>query len=211
MPRPYPPPPVTRPAVPPFNLEDQGKRELAGVLNLNSLPPDVSDGIAWAIACYKATEAGLAETTIGNTLAALEQLKKKGPAYGKTVARLANDQSGVDHRTLAVLQPLAKAVLANKPGAQEDLAQAACARAEELRKHERVKPATEALRYFCGVLRLIFNHAAAPELRDTTEKGRRHCRRFALEVFTIAGIAHADFDAHPERLTEYLGTDVHGG
>jgi hypothetical protein len=32
-----------------------------------------------------------------------------------------------------------------------------------------------------------------------------------MEVFTIAGIDHADFEAHPERLTEYLGTDVSFG
>jgi hypothetical protein len=32
-----------------------------------------------------------------------------------------------------------------------------------------------------------------------------------MEVFTIAGIDHADFDAHPERLTKYLGTDVSVG
>jgi hypothetical protein len=29
-----------------------------------------------------------------------------------------------------------------------------------------------------------------------------------LQVFAVAGIDHADFDAHPERLTEYLGTEV---
>jgi hypothetical protein len=29
-----------------------------------------------------------------------------------------------------------------------------------------------------------------------------------MEVFTIAGIDHGDFDAHPERLTAYVGTDV---
>jgi hypothetical protein len=29
-----------------------------------------------------------------------------------------------------------------------------------------------------------------------------------MEMFAIAGIDHANFDSHPERLTEYLGTDV---
>ena len=32
-----------------------------------------------------------------------------------------------------------------------------------------------------------------------------------MEVFTIAGIDHADFESLPERLTEYLGTDVSFG
>jgi len=82
------------------------------------------------------------------------------------------------------------------------------ARVEQLRNHNRVVTRTEPLRFFAGVLRLIFNRAAAPILCGTIEERWHHCRRFAMEVFTIAGIDHADFDAHPERLTEYLGTDV---
>ena len=122
--------------------------------------------------------------------------------------RLADDRSGVDYTTLTAMQPLAKAVLANCPGASEALARAAGARAEELRKHKRVDPRKESLRFFCGILRLIFNDAAAPVLWGTVDDGWRHCRQFAMEVFAIAGIDHANFDAHPERLTEYLGTDV---
>jgi hypothetical protein len=94
------------------------------------------------------------------------------------------------------------------PGAGEALSRAAGARAGELHKHKRVDPRKEFLRFFCGILRLIFNNAAAPALRSTVDDGWRHCRQFAMEVFAIAGIAHANFDAHPERLTEYLGTDV---
>ena len=119
----------------------------------------------------------------------------------------ANDRSGVDDITLDRLQPLAKAVLRNQPGASEALAQAARARAEELRKHKRVQPETEALRVFCGFLRKIFNRATAPEQLQTDEEGWRHCRRFAIEVLRIADIPH-DFESHPDRLKEYLGTDV---
>ena len=60
------------------------------------------------------------------------------------------------------------------------------------------------------ILRLIFNDAATPVLRSTVDDGWRHCRQFAMEVFAIAGIDHANFDAHPERSTEYLGTEVNG-
>ena len=82
---------------------------------------------------------------------------------------------------------------------------------EELRAHRRVAPPTESLRFFCGVLRLIFNQSGSPALRGSLDESWQRCRKFAMEVFTVAGIDHADFDAHPERLTEYLGTDVSVG
>jgi hypothetical protein len=168
----------------------------------------VADTIAHAIACYKATQTGSPDTTIGNTIAALDELEKKGRAYQRAVARLADDRSAVDYTTHLVIQPLAKAVVQNAPGAKEALWHAASARIVELREHERVETTTESLRFFCGFLRLIFNKAAAPELKLNVQQGWRHCRQFALEVFTIADIDHADFDAHPERLTKYLGTDI---
>jgi len=91
------------------------------------------------------------------------------------------------------------------------LAQAVAKRAEELRAHKRIAPPTEALRFFCGVLRLIFNQSDSPALSDGFDESWRQCRRFAMEVFTIAGIDHADFEAHPDRLTEYLRTNVSFG
>src|SRR5215831_8024175 len=156
MPRPYPPPPLSVPTVQPFNLGDPEKRDLARVLGLACLPPAVSDMIAEAIAVYKAAQAGSADTTVKNTIAALSELKKKGRAYDRAVRRLADDRSGVDDTTLDIIQPFAKAVIGNEPGAREKLTQAAHARAEELRKHKRVQTSTEPLRFFCGVLRLIF-------------------------------------------------------
>ena len=100
------------------------------------------------------------------------------------MARIADDRAGVDYTTLGILQPLAKAVLAREPHAEEALARAASARAEELRKHKRVNPSSEPLRFFCGVLRLIFNQAAAPALKGQTEKAWHHCRHFAMECST---------------------------
>jgi hypothetical protein len=105
------------------------------------------------------------------------------------------------------LQSLAQAVLDGKSGAEEAIANAARARAEELQEHPRVLTAVEQLRYFCGILRLVFNEVAAPTRKRTVEEAWRNCRHFAMEMLSIAGIDH-DFDAHPERPTEYLGTDV---
>ena len=93
-------------------------------------------------------------------------------------------------------------------GARDTLAGATISSAGQLHEHKRVVPPTESLRLFCGVLREIFKHAAVPTLASTVDEAWHHCRQFALEIFTAASIDHADFDAHSERLTEYLGTDI---
>jgi len=208
MPRSYSPPLVGAPTLRPFTLHDPDKQRLAHFLGLNDLPSDVAEAIAHAIACYKATREGSKDTTVANTLAALRELFKRERLNEKAVTRIADDRCGVDYTTHLALQPLAKAVLAKEPHAVETLAKAVERRIGELKEHQRVLPSTEPLRFFCGVLRVIFNHAAASSLKLTTKDAWRNCRKFALEVFTIGAIDHPDFDSHPDRLTEYLGTDV---
>jgi hypothetical protein len=173
------------------------------------LTPEINGALSAAISAYKATATGSRDTTVKNILAALRELEKKEKTYIKAVARLAVDDSGVDSVTHAIMQPLAKAALESQPGAKEALIEAARERIAELQQHKRVEPTTESLRQFCGWLRVIFN-AATPHLRQsiTVEEAWHYCRCFALEVLTVAEIEHADFVAHPERLTEYLGTDV---
>jgi hypothetical protein len=210
MSRPYPPAPISPPPVAePFPIGDQEKADLAKVLGLERLSAELCDTISQAIGCYQATRAGSAETTIKNVLTALGEISKSGRVYDKAVKRLAADRSGVDYTTHEMLQPLAKAVLEGEPRSRETLAKATVRRAEELRAHhKRVVPRTESRRFFCGVLRLIFNQSGSPALRDGLDESWRRCRKFAIEVFTIAGIDRPDFGAHPERLTEYLRTDV---
>jgi hypothetical protein len=208
MPRRYPPPSLAPLTVSPFTIDDHGKGVLAKVLGLKTLPSSVTNDIAHKIACYKVTATAAPDTTVGNTLAELKELKKSGGAYDQAVKRLAGDRSGVDYTTHGILQSLALAVLKGETGAREKLIQAADRRADQLHQHPRVEPATEALRYLCGHLRVIFNNAAAFELKPTLDKAWHHCRRFAMEVFTIAGIDRTDFVDHPGRLTEYLGTDI---
>ncbi|MGA2493724.1 MAG: hypothetical protein ABSF67_12325 [Roseiarcus sp.] len=209
MPRPYPPAPISPlPMAEPFPIGDRESTELAHVLKVPHLPPELCGMISHAIGCYRATEAGSKDTTIANTLAALDELSKSGRPYNKAVKRLADDRSALDYTTHERLQPLAKAVLKGEPGSQEALAQESHQRAKELRAHKRVSPPIEVLRHFCGVLHMIFNNSGSPALNCGLESERwRQCRIFAMEVFAIAGIDH-DFGAHPERLTEYLGTDV---
>lgn len=204
MARPYPPPPLLAPTVEPFELDSTGQRLIARKLDLERLSPEITGALAHAIACYRATEAGSPETTTANTRAALCELMQPGRSYTTAVSRLADDRSGVDYTTLGRLQPLAQAVLAGDERARGALAEAARVRTSELSGHPRVAPETESLRFFCGVLRLIFDHFASPAMERTW----RNCGAFALEALTVAGIDHADFGAHPERLKEYLGTDV---
>jgi hypothetical protein len=158
------------PIVQPFSLDDRAKRDLGGALGLTALPDEISGAIEAAISTYKATEAGSRDTTVKNTLVALDELKKTGRTYEKAVARLADDRSGVDYTTHSALQDLAKAEMRREPGAREALNKAATEQAARLRDHERVNTKTESLRFFCGVLRLIFNHAAADSVRQTPEK-----------------------------------------
>jgi hypothetical protein len=199
------------PPVPvPFPIGDREKADLARVLKLDGLPSELCDVISHAIGCYQTTKDGSQDTTVANTLAGLGELAKHGRAYEKAV-RLADERSGVDYTTHQMSQPLAEAVLKDEPGSREALAQGAAKRIEELRTHKRVAPPTESLRFFCGILRLIFNRSGSPALRGSFDDGWPQRRKFAMEVFTIPGIDHADFEAHPERLTEYLGTDVSFG
>ena len=209
MPRRYPPPSLAPLTVSPFTLSDREKNVLAEVLGLKTLPSSVANDIAHKIACYKATATAAPDTTVGNTLTELKELRKSASAYDQAVKRLAGDRSGVDYTTHNILQSLARAALKGETGARGKLIQAADTRANQLHQHPRVEAATEALRYLCGHLRVIFNNAAAMERKPTPDQAWHHCRRFAMEVFTITGgIDRTDFVDHPARLTEYLGTDI---
>jgi hypothetical protein len=77
MPRSYPPPPVVPPRMQSVSLSDADKRDIARVLGLEHLRAETSEIIAHAIAVYKSTKTGTADTTVANTLAALDELNKK--------------------------------------------------------------------------------------------------------------------------------------
>jgi hypothetical protein len=204
MPRPYPPTLLGVPEVKRFDIDASDRRRLARALGLTTLHPDLGGAIAHVIACLLATRSGSRDTTVGTTLAGLSQLCRPGRASDAVVARVADDRYGIDYTTHNRLQPLARAAMSGGTEARSALKAAARDRAAELRAHPRIAPDTEALRFFCGVLQTIFNASASPSMERTW----LNCRRFALEVLSVAAVEHADFNAHPERLDEYLGTDV---
>jgi hypothetical protein len=210
MPRPYLPRLISRPKVADsFHLDAPAIRNIGKILGLKKLPKCTVESIDWAVNCYRATISGSASTTVANTLLALQQLEKRGRAREDAINLFADNRAAVDYTTHDIMQPLAKAVLEGRSGSNEALAQAARNRAIELADHPRVVTATEPLRLFCGVLRAIFNHSTAHLKGEITQEEDWHrCRRFAIKIFTVAGIDHANFNAHPERLTEYLATDV---
>jgi hypothetical protein len=210
MPRPY----LPRLASPPkvtesFRLYRTASRSIAQTIDLQELPPRTAKLITRAVNCYRATKSGSASTTVANTLLALRQLEKRGRAREESLALFASDRAAVDYTTHNIIQPLAKAVLDGLPGSNDALAEAAQNRAAELVLHRRITTSTEPMRLFYGVLRVIFNKSTA-HLKEkiTKEEAWHRCGRFALAIFAAAGIDHADFESHPDRLTEYLGTDV---
>ena len=92
----------------PFPIGDREKADLARILKLDGLQPELCDAISHAIGCYQATKDGSTDTTVANTLAALGELTKSGRAYKKAVQRIADERSGVDYTTHQMLQPLAR-------------------------------------------------------------------------------------------------------
>ena len=191
-----------------FRLDTRAKRDIGQTLGLKSLPEHTAGAIEEAVNCYHATKSGSASTTVANTRLVLRKLEQRGRDREEALALLENDHAAVDYTTLNILQPLTRAVREERPDANNALVQAARKRGAELADHPRVTTSIESMRFFCGVLRVIFDSCTAHLKGEIVQKEAWRCRRFALEIFTAAGINHADFDAHPERLTEYLGTDI---
>ena len=206
MTRPYPPPSVPVPVAQSLKIDSTGEQCVARTLGLTSLSPEITSAIAHAVACYKATMGGSPGTTNGGVLAALKELSQpnKGP-HNEAVSRAASHLSGLDYTTHHRIQPLALAV-DRGDGLQsvDALSQASRARADEMTLHPRIDPGSEALKHFCGMLKLIFDNVIPSGVQGVSH----NCLSFAREVFLIGGIETADFDAHPDRLKKYLQTDV---
>jgi hypothetical protein len=173
-------------------------------MGADELSPEIAELIEWNVVCLRATQAGSKDCTVANTRFTLQQLKKKGRPRRDALELLSHDRAAVDDATLDAIQPLAKAVLADKTDEQklEALLKAAQQREAELSQHPRIAPASEPFRFFCGVLRVIFLKYSTVHLNESPEKAWHLCRCFALAVFDAAQIEYHDFVIHPQRLTE---------
>jgi hypothetical protein len=121
-----------------FHLDPEANRRIAQTLALKKLPKLIAEAIEHAVNCYHATKSGSAGTTVANTLLALQNLEKRGRAYADALNLFADERSGVDDKTLSLLQPLAKATLQEQPGAKQALVTAARKRRAELAHHPRI-------------------------------------------------------------------------
>jgi hypothetical protein len=200
-----------KPKIVPFKLEDDDKPKIARTIGAEELSPEITEVIETCVAILRATQAGSKDCTVANTRFALQQLKKKGRPRRNAIELLSHDRAALDDATLAAIHPLAKAVLADKTGTGqtlEALLKAASQREAELSQHPRIAPAREPFRHFCGVLRVIFLRYSTVHLNEPAEKAWHLCRCFAQAVFDAAQIEYHDLVIHPQRLTEFLKTDV---
>jgi hypothetical protein len=186
-----------------ITLDETERSQIARALGLSRLPDDAATALQDAISIYRATLAHLLNTTPNSTIAAISDVQTISKRFAKVLRRFTDEGSGVDAETFDLLQPQATALVA----ALTLFATSAEQQETRLRGHERVYCDQECLRQLCAVLRKIFLQFAAQELRNG-EKARGHLRKFALEVFEIAAIDHADFAIHPERLDELLRAEI---
>jgi hypothetical protein len=207
--RPRLPTTISRPILKPFVLPADAREKLARHLGLETLLDELAGAIEHAVASYRATIMGSETTTKANVRHMLKSLHGNARARKNAIQVLAHESTAVDYETDHALHKLAKRTQGGDPATIAQFERAAATRARQIEEMPRVEPATEALRHFCGVLRVIFNRTTAHlKGRILEEEAWRGCRAFAKEVMVAAGIEIADFEAHPDRLTEYLRTDV---
>ncbi len=217
MPRPVPPPADLRvELVEPSSadraaakIDAQGRKRLADTLRLPQLSDSHTNVIEHVIATYRRQRLGNADTTIGNTLAAIRELIKaieraittrhprEQTKAQKLMDKIRSDRSGLDYQ--------ARMRLLSCGETPERVLAEARALETDYRSHPRIESAREPLRQFCGILSLVFDHIEAPNAEDAQDRKLRR-RRFALAVLDLADIVTQNFVAHPERLDELLAT-----
>jgi hypothetical protein len=182
-----------------FVLVETERSQVARALGLAFLSDECAATLEEVISLYRATLAEPIQTTPHASIAAISDVQRIGKRLAKALARFTNEGSGVDGETFDVMRPyatdVATALTAFDLAAEEER--------KRLKAHSRIYADQECLRQLCAVLRMICFHFAEPGMR-TGERARRHLRKFALEVFAIAAIDHADFGSHPERLDDLL-------
>jgi hypothetical protein len=180
-------------------LAETERSQIARALGLALLSDECAATLQEAISVYRATLAEPIQTTPHASIAAISDVQRIGKRLVKALARFTNEGSGVEGKTFDVMRPYATDVAT----ALTAFDSAAEGERKRLKAHSRIYADQECLRQLCAMLRVIFFHFAEPRMR-TGERARRHLRKFALEVFAIGAIDHADFGSHPERLDDLL-------
>ncbi len=155
MPKPVPPSLIAQIAIKNITLNARARKAVAKPLGLATLPIDPIRKLERLIAIYQATARGLKGTTPGGTLAVFDEIERSTKRLASALRYFKNDRSGVDAETFDAMSPTARECLSSI----ERLCSVAEVQRARLRKHPRVYPAQEALRYFCGMLRLFFEHS----------------------------------------------------
>jgi hypothetical protein len=202
MPEPVPPPPIPEFDVASFlrPLDASTRSNFAKLMGQKAVPEVVVKELECLIATYRAQvneNVGATSTTVASSIAAIDQQLCLNTACVKNLGRFTNTRSGIDEATFDALNPQSLAI----QQAIEAFGRAARNRKTQLEAHDRVKPATEALKYFCAMLRHFYEKHARLDWR-LGSPGRR--RKFALAVLTEVGVERTDFINHPKRLDEYL-------
>jgi hypothetical protein len=196
-----PPPILPSSTVLPFCMDDAADRDLAKVLGLTELSPEISDAIGSAIAMLEVAETGSAQST------AAEPAQKTGMCDG-AVTQFTGDRGDPDYSGLGIPRYLERLVDPDRPVDQAALARAARVGVAELRANNRMVSKFEALRSFCAWVRAIFIAVTFPldGRIISNDEAWRWCSLFALEVLAVAGLHHLDSDVQPEEMADYLGT-----
>jgi hypothetical protein len=190
-----------------FSFSADAKGRIAEALGLDELAPCLVEAIEFAVSGYFANKRGSRGTTRDAVRLALARLVKKGRHFDDALHLFASDRSGVDSETHLLLRDLAQRTLEGDAEAESMLLDAARLREIQLASCKRWQPEIEILRHFVSALRAVFDGVTvASEASEAAYWPR--CRRFVREVMDSAGIETADFVAHPERLTEYLRTEL---
>jgi hypothetical protein len=202
LPNPVPPPSIPEIDVARFRrpLDDFTRRKFAGLMGCKALPEDVVTELEHLIAVYRAQvdeNVGANSTTVGASIGAIDEQLHANEACIEKLGQFTNDRSAIDADTFEALSPRALAI----QQAIEEFSRVADKRKEELQAHERVIPATEALKYFCAMLSGFFKEYAPIGWRLG---GLARRRNFAMAVLSEAGVERTDFITHPKRLDEFL-------
>jgi hypothetical protein len=203
MSRPVPPPSIPRFDITRFfvALDERARFTIADKLGRKALTNRGAAILATLIAIYRSQLVHAASTTRGAVLAAIDDVIRNGEKHNKSWVPFTSESSGLDADTFNALERYAR----TSPRITEQFNLIAEQQIEVLKAQPRVVPATEALKYFCAMLRHFFLEYAKPNYKLGPPA---RLRQFVLSVLTEAGVERTDFINQPGRLDEFCNTFI---